>query len=51
MIKAGKENGASSVEVTLDQKAGIDIESVLEGVPLNVTVGKSGKMMIKVDYK
>jgi hypothetical protein len=51
IIKAGKDNNASSLEVTLDQKAGIDLGSEIEGIPLKFSVGKSGKMTIKVEYK
>ena len=51
IIKAGKDNNASSIEVTLDQKAGIDLGSEIEGIPLKFSVGKSGKMTIKVEYK
>lgn len=51
IIKAGKDNNASSLEVTLDQKAGIDLGSEIEGIPLKFSVGKSGKMTIKVQYK
>jgi hypothetical protein len=51
IIKAGKDNNASSLEVTLDQKAGINLGSEIEGIPLKFSVGKSGKMTIKVEYK
>lgn len=51
IIKAGKDNNVSSLEVTLDQKAGIDLGSVIEGIPLKFSVGKSGTMTIKVEYK
>jgi hypothetical protein len=51
IIKAGKDNNASSLEVTLDQHVGIDLGSEIEGIPLKFTVGKSGKMTIKVEYK
>ena len=51
IIKAVKDNNASSLEITLDQNAGIDIGSELEGIPFKFSVGKSGKMTIKVEYK
>lgn len=51
IIKAGKDNNASSLEVTLDQKAGIDLGSEIEGIPFKFSVGTSGKMTIKVEYK
>lgn len=51
IIKAGKENGASKVRVTLDQKAGIDIGGALEGYALKFTFGTNDHMTIEVDYK
>ena len=51
IIKAGKDNNVSSLEVILDQKAGIDLGSEVEGIPFKFCVGKSGKMIIKVEYK
>jgi hypothetical protein len=51
IIKAGKENNASSLEITMDQKAGIDLGTKFEEIPLKFSVGKSGKMTIKVEYK
>ena len=51
IIKAGKDNNASSLEVTLDQRAGIDLGSELQGVSLNFAAGTEGKMTIKVQYK
>ena len=51
IIKAGKENNADEIEVTLDQNAGIDIQSEIEGIPAKIKIGKDGKMKIKVKYK
>lgn len=51
IIKAGRDSNASSIEVALDQRAGIDLGSEIEGIPLKFSVGKSGKMTIKVEYK
>jgi len=51
IIKAGKENNADEVEITLDQRAGIDIQSDLDGLPAKVKIGKDGNMTIKVKYK
>lgn len=51
IIKAGKDNNASSIEITLDQKAGIDLGGEVEGIPLNFSFGNSGKMTIRVEYK
>ncbi len=51
IIKAGKENNADEIEVTLDQNAGIDIQSEIEGIPAKIKIGKNGNMKIKVKYK
>lgn len=50
IIKAGKEHGAETMEVTMDQKAGFDLGSNVDGIPISVSLGKSGKMTIKVQY-
>jgi len=51
IIKAGKENNVDEVEITLDQRAGIDLQSDLAEFPLRAKIGKDGKMNIKVKYK
>lgn len=51
IIKAGKHNNAESLELTLDQAAGVDIGSEIEGIPLKFSIGNSGKMTIHVKYK
>ena len=51
IIKAGKESGAQSVEVTLDQQVGLNFGGNVEGFPIKATMGKSGNMTIKVTYK
>lgn len=51
IIKAGKEAGAESLEVILSQQAGIDLGSEIDGIPIKVIIGKSGKMTIKVTYR
>lgn len=51
IIKAGKENGASKVCVTLNQKAGIDIGGALEGYSMKFSVGTDDNMTIEVEYK
>ena len=51
IIKAGKQAGVDNMEVTLDQKAGLNFGSEIEGLPIKVMVGKSGKMTINVKYK
>ena len=50
IIKAGKDSGAESLEVTLSQKAGLNFGSDVDGIPIQVMVGKSGSMTLKVKY-
>jgi len=51
IIKSGKENNVDELEITLDQNAGVDIQSEIEGIPVKIKIGKDGKMNIKVKYK
>lgn len=51
LIKAGRENGASRIKVTLNQKAGIDIGGELEGYSLKISVGSDAQMTIETEYK
>jgi hypothetical protein len=51
IVKAGKESGAESVELTMDQAAGIDFGSKMHGADIKARLGKSGKMKIKIVYK
>lgn len=55
IIKAGKENGAESIEIEVEQQAGIKLEGVFKSEYGNGSVdtvfGKSGKMKLKIKYK
>ncbi len=51
IIRAGKENGADEIEITMSQKAGVGLSSDIEGVPIEFIVGASGTMKLKVKYK
>jgi hypothetical protein len=51
IIKAGKENGADEIEITMSQKAGIALGSDVDGVPIEFISGASGTMKLKVKYK
>jgi len=51
IIKQGKESDASRIKVTLDQKAGLDIGSEIQGMPVKMMMGKSGNMTLEVEYK
>ncbi|MFK3815069.1 hypothetical protein ACI2KG_00410 [Pseudomonas sp. NPDC089407] len=50
IIKAGKENGAKRVKVTLDQEAGANLNVPIEGVNVSAKVGSNGKMTLEVEY-
>ncbi|WP_179400670.1 hypothetical protein [Burkholderia guangdongensis] len=51
MIKAGRENGAESIEITMDQDAGLGLKGKFGPENVEAKVGKSGKMTVKVKYK
>lgn len=50
IIRAGKEQGAKKMTVTLNQKAGLNIGSELDGFPLKFSFGSDSKMIIEVEY-
>lgn len=50
IIKAGKDAGVDSLEVTLDQHVGLHFGSNVDGIPIKATMGKSGSMIIKATY-
>lgn len=51
IIKQGKKSGATRIKVTLDQKAGFDFGSEIEGIPVKMMMGKFGRMTLEVEYK
>jgi arginase family enzyme len=51
IIRAGKENGADEIEITMSQKAGVGLSSDVDGIPIEFIVGASGTMKLKVKYK
>ena len=51
IIRAGKENGADEIEITMSQKAGVGLSSDIDDVPIEFIVGASGTMKLKVKYK
>lgn len=50
LIKAGKDNGAKKIKVTVDQQAGVDIGGKLEGYSMKFSFGSDNKMTIDVEY-
>jgi hypothetical protein len=51
LIRAGKESGVDTMTITVDQHAGLDLGSAVEGIPIQVRLGAGGKMIIEVKYK
>lgn len=55
IIKAGKENGAQSIEIELEQEAGLKVAGVFKAQAgngsIDAAIGKSGKMKMKITYK
>lgn len=50
LIKAGKDNDAKKLKVTLNQQAGVDIGGELEGYAMKFSFGSDSKMTIDVEY-
>ena len=51
LIKAGKNNGVDEMKIIIDETAGLDIGSEVEGIPVRAKIGKSGKISLEVKYK
>jgi hypothetical protein len=52
LIQKGKENGVDEMEIIVNNNKGFHFESPTEeGVKIDITIGKDGKMHIKVKYK
>jgi hypothetical protein len=51
IIRAGKENSADEIEITMSQKAGVGLSSDVDGVPIEFIIGASGTIKLKVKYK
>ena len=51
IIQAGKKNDVDELEITMSEKAGLSLGSSVEGFPVEVVAGTSGKMTLKVKYK
>lgn len=50
LIRAGKENGAKKMTITMDQQAGVNFDMPIEGVNIKAMAGNKGKMTIQVEY-
>ena len=51
IIRAGKDNGADSVKITMSEKNGLNLNSNKEGLPAGFSAGKSNNMTIEIKYK
>ena len=51
LIKAGKEKGVDELEIVLEQKAGLNIETEVQEVSIKTQLGKNGNMIVKAKYK
>lgn len=51
IIRAGAENNAAEIDITLSQEAGAHFKADFEGNPLKFTLGKSGTVKMTVKYK
>lgn len=51
IIRAGAENNASEIDITLSQEAGAHFKADFEGNPIKFTLGKSGTVKMTVKYK
>lgn len=50
IIKAGKAAGAKRIKVTVDQKAGANLNVPLDGLNISAMLGSNGKMTLDVEY-
>lgn len=51
LIKAGRNNGVDTMKITLDQNAGLDFRTDVDGIPITCRIGKNGHMTIDVTYR
>ena len=51
IIRAGAENNASEIDITMSQEAGAHFKADFEGNPIKFTLGKSGTVKMTVKYK
>lgn len=50
IIKAGREAGVKRMTVEVDNQAGLDIGSDIEGIPVRCMVGSKGRVRLEVEY-
>ena len=51
LIKTGKANGVDEMEITVDNMAGLEIGSEVEGTPISAIIGTNGKTTLKIKNK
>jgi hypothetical protein len=50
LIVAGKENGVKKMKIKVSKKAGIDIGTNVDGLPVKVMAGIDGNVELEVEY-
>jgi len=50
LIKTGKENGVKKMKIKVGHKAGVDIGTSFEGIPIKVKAGNQGFVDLEVEY-
>lgn len=51
LVRAGKESEVDSLEIELDNKAGLNFKQKINDFPVETMLGTNGKMKLKVKYK
>ena len=51
IIKTANENNVDNVEIIIDNQAGFDFGSTINGIPIKANLGTNGKMTIKAEFK
>jgi hypothetical protein len=51
IIRLGKQHGVDELEITMAQEAGIAFKAPIPDISIELNVGTSGTMTVKVKYK
>lgn len=51
IIRAGKQSDVDELKIIISEKAGLGLDTEIEGVPIEFIFGNSGNMILKVKYK
>ncbi len=50
LIETGKKNGVKKMRIKIGHKAGLDIQSMFQGLPIKIMMGNDGLAEVEVDY-